>query len=67
MDELSRPKGRESEGDGMKRITPRLMRTTSARIEKLKKSFQPFWMRETRLHQFENPENSNSPNLMNQA
>jgi hypothetical protein len=67
MDEFIRLKDRESEGESTKKVTSPPMRTTSERIEKLKKSFQPFWMRESRLHQFDTRGNSNMPNVLNQV
>lgn len=41
-------------------------RITDARIEKLKKSFQPFWMREMSSHQNGERNSLNSNNAMNQ-
>ncbi len=41
-------------------------RIASARIEKLKKTFQPFWMREMVSHQNENRDHLNSNNVFNQ-
>jgi hypothetical protein len=39
---------------------------TSERIEKLKKTFQPFWMRGLILHANENQETLNPKNILNQ-
>ena len=41
-------------------------RITSERIEKLKKTFQPFWMREMALHPSESRSNPNSHDGLNQ-
>ena len=41
-------------------------RITVARIEKLKKTFQPFWMREMLSHQNGEQSSINSNNAMNQ-
>jgi protoheme ferro-lyase len=39
---------------------------TRERIEKLKKTFQPFWMRGLILHTNENQETLNPKNILNQ-
>jgi hypothetical protein len=66
MNEFMRLNDGEYRNKNARRATSNSMRITSERIEKLKKTFQPFWMREIGLHQFENRENSNPCNMLNQ-
>ena len=67
MDEFLRLKNGDSRNKNTKNIASYRIQITSERIEKLKKMFQPFWMREMGLHQIENQENSNPHNAWNQV
>jgi hypothetical protein len=66
MDEFLRLNNGDSRNRNTKITTSDRIRINSERIEKLKKTFEPFWMREMRLHQIENRENSNPHNTLNQ-
>ena len=54
------------ENTNTKTTTLRRTSISDKRIEKLKKTFQPFWMREMGAHQIKNEENSNPHNVLNQ-
>jgi len=66
MDEFLRLNDGDSRNKNAKKDAFYRIRINSERIEKLKKTFEPFWMREMRLHQIENRENSNPHNALNQ-
>lgn len=66
MDEFLRLKDSDSRNRNTKNITSYRIQNTSERIEKLKKTFQPFWMREMGLHPIENRGDSNPHNTLNQ-
>jgi hypothetical protein len=66
MNEFMRLNDEANANKGSRRITSNPLRVTSERIEKLKKTFQPFWMREMGLHPYENRRESDLPNMLNQ-
>jgi len=66
MDELLRLNDGDSRNKNTKKTASYRIKITSERIEKLKKTFQPFWMREMGLHQIENRGNSDPHNALNQ-
>ena len=66
MDEFLRLNGGGSKNKNTKRTATYRIKTTSERIEKLKKTFQPFWMRGMGLHQIENQGNSDPHNARDQ-
>ncbi len=66
MDEFLRLNDGDSRNKNTKKTASYRIKLTSERIEKLKKTFQPFWMREMGLHPSENRGNSNPHNALNQ-
>ena len=66
MDNCLQLTDKDRKEQNLKERNPFNPHITRERIEKLKKTFQPFWMRGMILHQEENEQTSNATMVSNQ-